>query len=217
MLNFTRARENDRMILKELCKASLHGTEAFACLCVPAFPPEEHFWCGRDEKGEIRALLFENGDGCYPVFGKEFPEKFLGEKREAMIYNKKDCDAVPDVTELSNRSIAQFYELHSGLSFDNKRRYVYALHCKNNGLCRFFGIEDGGELLSVAAVTAVNEKYALIGNVFTREDKRNRGLAKKCLMKCIEYALSEEKTPFLYCKREMIDYYERTGFEKTDE
>lgn len=220
MLKFMRACEDDREVLKDLCRDSIHGTEVFTFLSAHSGSIEENFWCGKNENGVIKTLIFNDGDDSFLIFGDEYPCELVTGFRHTMIYKAKSCELFSEPKELCNSRIAGFYKTYSGLSdmsFDDKARYVHVVHCKNKDLCRFFGITENGKLIAVSAVTAMNEKYALIGNVFTHMDYRDRGLAKKCISKCIEFSLLRGKTPFLCCMPHMVNYYKRLGFELINE
>lgn len=216
MLKFRRMSEADREILKNRCRDILHGTESFTYLsCI--YDTEEFFWCGVDERDEIKTLIMNTGDGNFPVFGEEIPSFLTIDKRCTMVYGGTEIVADDEVTELENRRIGEFYELYSSshyMGFDDKIRYVNTLHCKNKGFCKFFGIIRNDNLVSVSAVTAINDRFALIGNVFTIQSRRNEGLAEKCVKKCIEFSLSQGKIPFLYCEENMREYYKKSGFEE---
>lgn len=214
MLNFVRPRDEDKKELKRLCRDRIWGVEGFTLLEAGSLY-ENNFWCGKNDEGEIRALIFDNGNESYKVFGEEIPEMLLTEKFCTMIYKKASVTVSENVRELSSREIEEFYKLYSGsssLSFDDSARYVHSLRCKMRSLSCFFGIFSENKLVSVAAVTGMNEKYALIGNVFTSEQFRNRGLALRCINKCIEFSLSAGKLPCLFCKAEMRDFYKKLGF-----
>lgn len=214
MLKFIRPREEDKEELRELCRDGIWGVEGFTLLeAGSSF--ENNFWCGKNDEGEIRALVFDNGNESYKVFGEEIPEMLLTEKICVMIYEKASVMPTENVRELSNSEIEEFYKLYSGspsLSFDDSARYVRSLRSKMRSLSCFFGIFSENKLVSVAAVTGMNEKYALIGNVFTSEQFRHKGLARESINKCIEFSLSAGKLPCLFCKAEMRDFYKKLGF-----
>ena len=214
MLKFVRPREEDLAELHELCYEKIWGVEGFSLLEEGSLY-ENNFWCGKNDREEIKALIFDNGNISYKVFGEDIPEMLLTEKNCTMIYEKAFFGMNENVRELSNGEIEEFYKLYSGsssLSFDDGARYVSSLRRKMRGLSCFFGIFSENKLISVAAVTGMNEKYALIGNVFTAEQYRNRGLARDCINKCIEFSLSRGKIPCLFCKEEMKDFYKKLGF-----
>ena len=214
MLKFVRPREEDMAELHELCYEKIWGVEGFSLLEEGSLY-ENNFWCGKNDREEIKALIFDNGNISYKVFGEDIPEMLLTEKNCTMIYKKAFFGLNENARELSNGEIEEFYKLYSGsssLSFDDSARYVSSLRRKMRGLSCFFGIFSENKLISVAAVTGMNEKYALIGNVFTAEQYRNRGLARDCINKCIEFSLSRGKIPCLFCKEEMKDFYKKLGF-----
>ena len=131
-----------------------------------------------------------------------------------MIYNKSTAEA-GDARMLQGREILALYKLLSGkstLSFDDERRYVLRLRAVNAGLAAVFGIMEEGRLVSSASVSSMNDKYAVIADVFSDEGYRCRGLARRCLMSAVGFSLSRGRIPVLLCDEKMCSYYEKAGF-----
>ncbi len=119
-------------------------------------------------------------------------------------------------TLLSGREIQNMYKAISGsnnLSADEEIRYVRYIKAVNTGLCAVFGIQENGEYVSFAAVTASNKTDALIGDVFTLPEHRKKGFAAQCINACISFAAEKNKTPFVFCEEKNKNFYEKLNFE----
>jgi len=214
MLKFVKATDEDVFILKDLCRDTPEGAEAYTFLTLYPSDVTEAFFCGKDENGVIKSVVFDNGDENIRVTGDGDIPFMSFQPKCLMIYDKHECPSF-SAERIDGREIMEIYKLISGknsLSFDDERRYVMRLRCVNSSLGAVFGIYEKGELVSVSCVSAENEKYALISDVFTREDKRNKGYARRCVDAGINYSLSKGKIPFLRCEEKMCEYYKKAGF-----
>lgn len=214
MLKFTQPEKTEEELLKKLCADSPEGVQAYTLLCINDSIPDGVFFCGRDEENSIRSLVFNDGDEYFRVFGKEFSPLFTFNEKNVLIYDKK-TPPENEATEIRGKELLELYRLISqsdSLSFDNEKRYVDRLKAVNKGYAKAFGIYKKGRLISVACVSGINEKYALISDVFTSPSYRNQGLARLLTEKCIGYIHSIKRTPFLRCEKEMCPYYEKLGF-----
>ncbi len=214
MLKFTYPEACEKELLLSLCKDSITGTEAYTFLKLHEDIPEESFWCGRDEKGEIKSLVFNNGDEDIKVYGEEFSQLFSFGNHCIMVYEGAAfCENTVNV--ITGRDLLDFYRLISEsdtLSFADERRYVLRLKAVNRGLSKVFGVISDDKLVSASAVSAINEKYALIGDVFTKKEFRSKGLGALCVRAAVSYILSQGKIPVLYCSEELCGFYKRSGF-----
>lgn len=214
MLNFTRPLYEEKEHLMFLCRDNIRGCEAYSTLCLDDGIPDGTFWCGRDENGDIRALVFNNGDMDIKITGDNFPPLFSFREGSVMVYGgsfSEDSSAV----SIAGKKLLDFYRLISGgkeLSFDDERRYVNRLRAVNKGLSGVFCVYDNEKPVASAAVTAMNEKYALIGDVFTKEEFRNRGLASLCLKSAVSFCLRKKRIPVLFCEEKLCGFYEKAGF-----
>ncbi len=214
MLKFSHAAEGDRGTLLKLTEATLIGTEAFTLCRLYEKIPEEAFFCGRTENGEIRCVIFNNGDEYTKIYGEEFPVLFRYSDKCIFTYGKDSVISEP-VKELSGRELIEFYKLISQkntLCYDDEKRYVARLRAVNRGFAKVFAVYEKEKMISVSAISAQNKEYCLIADVFTHPDFRGKGYAQKCINACIAYALSVNKTPFLFCEEGMRSYYEKLGF-----
>lgn len=214
MLRFTRPENEEKELILSICKENIRGCEAYSTLCLDDGIPDGTFWCGRDEKGDIISLVFNNGDADIRITGEDFPELFSFADGCIMIY-AADFSDEGYARSVTGKELLDFYRLISGLeelSFDDEKRYVNRLRAVNRGFARVFGIYENESLVSSAAVTAMNEKYALIGDVFTKKESRGRGLASCCIKSAVSFILSKKRIPVLYCSEELCGFYEKAGF-----
>lgn len=214
MLNYTKASREDSPVISDLCRDTPEGTQAFSFLAVSPSEISEAFFCGRDENGDIRTVIFDTGDEYIMAYGKDEVPFMTFSPRYVMICE----ESLPrdfSVQRLEGKDILEVYKLISGgerLSFDDEKRYVLRLRSVNASYGAVFGIFFGNELVSCASVCAMNEKYALISDVFTREDKRNEGMGRKCVAACVNFALEKGRIPFLRCEEKLCSFYEKAGF-----
>ncbi len=187
---------------------------AFSVLFSSADGISDFFFVGEDENADVKSIVFDTGDEYFLVYGEEFPELFTQCRKCIMIYSKSTAEE-GSAEMLQGREITELYRLLSGkntLSFDDERRYVLRLRAVNAGLAAVFGIREGERLVSSASISSMNEKYAVIADVFTDKDFRSRSLARRCLMSCVDFSLKNGRTPILLCDGKMCPYYEKAGF-----
>lgn len=214
MLKFSFPENKDKDALLLLCKDILRGTESYTALMTDADFDDGAFIMGTDDGGNIKSLVFNNGDGFIPVFGEEFPPYVTFSEGNIMIYTSSlSPSGEAELTD--GRRLQDFFLMISEserLSFDGERRYVIRKKRINKGLSAVFTISDEEKIISGVAVSAMNEKYALISDVFTRKEYRNKGFAEKCIKTALSFILEKGKTPFLICNDDMCKYYEKAGF-----
>ena len=101
-----------------------------------------------------------------------------GEKRMwRMILKPKELPAVTGQTQpLGEANLDEILEL-----FEGQADRPDAFHPRQLGTGIYHGIREGGKLVCVAGTHVVSDEFgvAAIGNVFTRPELRNRGLAKR--------------------------------------
>lgn len=213
MLNFRKARPQDKELIKALTGSTPEGAVCFTFLLCSGESFFEGFLLG-EEDGETKSIIFDTGDEYFLVYGTEFPELLTRCAKTVMIYGKKEAPK-GSAEPVMGKEIQEIYKLmseKSSLSFDDERRYVLRLRAVNAGFAAVFGIKKSGLLVSCAAVSSVNEKYGLIGDVYTKRDERCSGYAADCLMTATEFILSEGRIPMLLCDEKMCPYYEKAGF-----
>ncbi len=214
MLEFALMTKEQSELLLPLCKDNIGGTEGYSSLISGE---DNFFWAGRDEEGHIKSLAFDNSDEFIKVFGDSFPPFLTFNEKCLMVYEDKGkvfSSKKCEIKSITGKELLQVLRLlgEGEMTFDDKRRYVTRLRYVNRGLSAVFGIYSDGVPVCCAFVGAVNEKYALISNVFTKKEFRGRGYAALCVAKCISYSLERGLIPYLRCEENMRSYYEKSGF-----
>lgn len=215
MLKFRKAEKKDKDNLCSLMNSTPGGAVAFSALCLSSQDISDSFFVGEDENGETASVVFDTGNEYFLVCGEEFPELFPRAEKVVMIYKKNECTG-GTAELLQGKEILDLYKLLSGkntLSFDDERRYVIRLRGVNSGYAAVFGIKKDGRLVSSASVSSMNEGYAVIADVYTAEEHRNKGLGGDCIMSAVNFSLKKGKIPMLLCDEKMCPYYEKAGFE----
>ncbi len=214
MLKFRKAAKEDTDKISSLISNTIEGAMAFSVLHTSTDGISDFFFIGEDENADVKSIVFDTGDEYFLIYGEEFPELFTRCRKCIMIYNESTAEE-GSTEMLQGREITELYRLLSGkntLSFDDERRYVLRLRAVNAGLAAVFGIREEGKLVSSASVVSENDRYAVIGDVFTDADFRSRSLARRCLMSCVDFALKKGRIPMLLCDDKMCPYYEKAGF-----
>lgn len=214
--------------IKDSLKFSLLGTQGYTHIVVDGELSAELFKVGVDEKGEIKDLLFTAGDIIYRfrsnreyVFhnAEILPSgEIKGDAPAVMIYSgeRQHCES-DNVRRLTGKEISEAFKLFTGgnMTRGDEIRYTFRVRCSNREKAAVYGIYDSeNRLLSTASVIAVNEKYALIGDIFTRPDVRGRNFATILCQHCCDRILQEDKIPFLLCNKSMTEFYKRIEFVK---
>ena len=213
MLNFRKARPEENQLIKALTGSTPEGAVCFAFLESSGDNFYESFLLG-EENGVTESIIFDTGDEYFLVYGQEFPALLTRSEKTVMIYEKKEAlkGTAESIEGVKLQEIYKLMSAKNSLSFDDERRYVLRLRAVNAGFSAVFGIENDGELVSCAAVSSMNDKYGLIGDVFTKKSERGRGYAADCLMTATEFILRNGRIPMLLCDEKMCPYYEKSGF-----
>ena len=213
---------------KELFAGLREGSEPYTHIALDGMNAAECFLLGKDKSGTVEEVIFCFGGTGY-VFKKDKKPEVFGEFTVTpggvvsgtplciAEFNGKipECD-VP-VKLLEGTEIIGAYELITGgkMTEGDSVRYVFRVRASNRGAARVFGaFNDKGILTATASVVAENEKYALIGDVFTAPDCRGKGLARALCAECCRFSLSRGKTPWLLCEEKMLPFYENMGFKR---
>lgn len=214
MLKYIKADNSDRDTLLEMCRHSITGAEAFTYLVLNEDISGGAFWCAKNERDTTVSVIFDDGDYYIKAAGIVFSRFFAYREKCLMVYESED---VPESTaqDVSETGIFDSFKLFcecDELSFDNEKRYVARRRAVNAGLARVFAVSDNGKMISTASVSAMNEKYAVISDVFTRQEFRCRGFGANVLARAVAFSLEEGRTPLLLCDDDMRTYYENAGF-----
>lgn len=215
MLKFRKAAKEEKEKISSLINDTVEGAVAFSALATASDGISELFLLGENENEDVKSIVFDTGNEYFLVYGEEFPPLLTRCEKTIMIYKGHSTEK-GDAELLEGKEILELYKLLSGkdsLSFDDEKRYVSRLRAVNSGLAAVFGIRDNGRLVSSACISSVNNNFAVIADVFTDENYRCRGLARRCLFSAVEYALRKGVAPVLLCDGKMCPYYEKAGFE----
>ncbi|WP_457562974.1 GNAT family N-acetyltransferase [Caminibacter pacificus] len=80
-----------------------------------------------------------------------------------------------------------------------------------------FGIVENNELVAFSRVLSDKVYKAFIFDVIVKSEYRNRGYATILINEILNHKeLKEVKSFELYCKEEMIGFYEKFGFKKVE-
>lgn len=219
--------EKDLREIMKITRTVREGCEPFTHCALDGEKAAECFLMGKTPEGKTEKLIFSYGGTVYALGGGT-PEI----RTDGIVTPFGNVTGgIPAVAEyigtapshgnaalrLSGTQIMQSFLLMTGgkMTAGDEMRYVFRVRASRHGRSTVFGIFDtAGALMSTASVVAENEKYALIGDVFTRPDARRRGLAAEVCLECCRAALEKGKTPWLMCSAAMLPYYTRLGFRK---
>lgn len=212
--------------IKDRLKFSLLGTQAYTHIVVDGELSAELFKIGTDENGEIKDLLFVVGDIIY-LFrsNREYvlhnaeilPNgKITGDRTVVLESGKvrEHCENDNNIKKLTGKEISDAFRLftNGNMTHGDELRYTFRVRCANRDLAAVYGIYDSeNSLLSTASIIAVNEKYALIGDIYTRPDVRGHGFASALLQHCSRRIMQRNRAPFLLCDESMTKFYKNNG------
>lgn len=192
----------------------------------PELPEDGRLWTGKDEAGKLAAVLYD--DGSYTVRLTEKNAVVAASRKGLSLFDTPPRNARLTVMEYTggipyaeNVRTAEGKELLGVLRLlcgteklpdYAERRYVAMVRAVSRTLAEYRVIEENGELLSSGGIVAKNEKYALLGNIFTSPLHREQGLASRVVRALVSSALSQGLTPVLYCERRNVRFYKKLGF-----
>lgn len=224
--------ENDRETLLALSREDVGMTDVYTYVSLhPALPQDFRLWLAENGT-EITCVLYDDGayytrnelaDGSFaavrtvqgvPIFAapREKYRLVLMEGRE----EGKVCENVVPLTGKELLGVLRLMSDTQTLPDYLEKRYVDIVRGINAGLCSYLGVYEDGALVSCGGIVASNEKYALIGNIFTREDRRGKGLARTVVTTLVNEAKQKDLIPILYCEKETTGFYRKLGFFETE-
>lgn len=220
--------EAELLEAKALFAGLREGSEPYIHIALDGINAAECFLLGKDKSGAVEEVIFVFGGTGYVFKRGKKPEVFgefsmtpdgevSGTPLCAAELNGKAPDGGVPVRLLEGTEIIGAYELITGgkMTEGDSVRYVFRVRASNRGAARVFGVfGESGILTATASVVAENEKYALIGDVFTSPDFRGKGLAGALCAECCRSSLSRGKTPWLLCEEKMLPFYENMGFKR---
>lgn len=118
-----------------------------------------------------------------------------------------------------NPDIKSAYELIASCADDNFKPpafedfYVDVNHKLRHGAMRMYGIEENGELVSIAMTVAESENGAVLGAVACSPEYRKHGYGSAIVKYITNRLVSENKSVFLHRGRNVnISFYSNLGF-----
>ncbi len=191
------------------------GAELFTLLSVRrAHLPEGRLFAAERGDGRL-SVLYRAPDYTLRLEDGVFPY-------EGLRLLKLTRDRLPrpeGVAEMALPDLLEAAALLAGgkLTAADEDRYVFKAKCLLDGFYCGFCVREEGELVSMAAIVARNEDSALLGDVFTRPDRRGRGLAARCVAAAARCAARQNKTLWALCEEQNVPFYEKLGFEEVND
>ncbi len=231
-MKFRQPDESDKEALLALSRDAIGMTDVYTYIRLhPDLPQNSRLWLG--EKEALLSVIYD--DGSYFTVNDTGTGGFLvarAKKGVSLFKKPKDKyrlavmeyagETFPDGEKpvpLAGKELLSVLRLLSGeetLPDYLEKRYVDIVRGVNAGLCAYRGIYENGALVSCGGIVASNEKYALIGNIFTREDRRGKGLACAVVKTLVNEAKQKDLTPILYCEKGTAGFYRKLGFSETE-
>ncbi|MBQ6066076.1 MAG: GNAT family N-acetyltransferase [Clostridia bacterium] len=229
-LTYRQATADDADRIMAFCRDKPCGTEIHTSVKLNGEKTEIGcLWTGTDGAGLLRLVVYDNGSyvtyltrrsGFVAKPPKEDGfDRFAAPKRKArlcrMVYRGGTPSFPEGVTALRGTALLEMYKAvreTDALNDRTERRYVARARAVNAGLAETFGIYEDGKIASTAGICAKNERYALIGDVYTVYQYRFQGYAAKLVNACVAAAREQGLTPVLYCEKGMRKFYRKLGF-----
>lgn len=230
-LTFRLATAEDVGGILDLCRDKPCGAEIYASVKLNGEKTEiGSLWAGLDGAGRLRLLIYDNGAYITYLTARRGiiarpPEDDPGfdlfavpgrkSRLRQMVYRGGAIPFPEGVTELRGTAVLEMYRAvkeTDALNEKTERRYVARLRAINAGLAETYGIYEDGRIASTASVCAKNERYALLGDVYTVYRYRYQGYAARLTQACVARARQQGLTPVLYCEKSMRKFYRKLGF-----
>lgn len=230
-LTFRQAREEDVPELLAFCADRPCGTEIYTSLRLcGADTAVGSVWTGTDDAGRLRLAIYDNGSYatylterrcCVAPLSKDaegfdlFKRPPRRRRLRQMVYAGKAVPFPDGAQALQGTAIMEMYRAIKEtptLSDKAEQRYVFRARAVNAGRSEVFALYEDGKLAATACLFAKNERFALIGDVFTVYQYRYQGYATKLVNACVSRAQDQHLTPILYCHKDLRKFYRKIGF-----
>ena len=205
------AGETADRLLRETARG-IAGAELFTLLSVRrGHLPEGRLFAAETRDGRLSVLYrapdytLRLADGVFPYAGLRLL-KLTGDRLPR-----------PDgVTPMKLQDLLEAAALLAGgkMTAADEDRYVYKAKCLLDGFYAGFCVREEDGIVGMAAIAAQNEDTALLGDVFTRPDRRGRGLAARCIAAVARCAAQKHKDLWALCEEKNVPFYEKLGFEE---
>lgn len=199
------------------CRETTAGIIPYTCLSADRDFFCENVWLGKDGEKNTVDMVFNDGITVFYVTDRII---LCGAATiKTLVYSpfENESGSVSDenIRPLHGKELAQMYALMSGtgtLREEDEQRYVFRVRTDNRNMTFSFGIYEKAVLVSAASVTGMNEKYGLIGDVFTAPSFRGKGYASALIKKCISRITEKGLVPVVYCEEKTAAFYKNLGF-----
>lgn len=115
-------------------------------------------------------------------------------------------------------SLWQVAQLMAQQGFDEQARdnfYTDACLLKNRGMAKVYAVSCQNSLVAVAGAYCIHEKAAVLSGIYTRPEKRHKGLGRAVTQALSRDLLAEGRTVLLESAPGREGFYQAMGFEKT--
>lgn len=215
----------DKKKLAALSRDNIGMTDVYTYVRLhPEAETASRLWTGGD--GEIEAVIYDDGsyftvndirNGAFTAaMSVKNRSLFVPPRRKyrlaVMEYGGNGAEPSKNAVPLTGKDIISALRLMSGeekLPDYLEKRYVDIVRGINAGLYAYYGVFENGALVSCGGIVASNEKYALLGNIFTKEEYRRRGLASDIVKTLVNDSVKKGLIPILYCEKRMTGFYEK--------
>ncbi|MBQ7687985.1 MAG: GNAT family N-acetyltransferase [Clostridia bacterium] len=205
------------------------GADIYTVLRTDGSQTDDLLWVGKDAAGKPQRVLF-----CCAsyrvvlspsrawVCRRDKTDAALfcpPEKKDLLCVLLKPNAVVRDSTAraLTGPALLSFFETLAadpGQTVDAQESYVTSTRRINRGLSSYFAVFEGDTPVSGGGIVAKNEKYALIGDLYTNPAYRGGGYASAVLCACEAAAAAENLTPVLYCDKKHARFYKKRGWRR---
>jgi predicted GNAT family acetyltransferase len=167
-------------------------------------------------KSFIEKHSIENINGERDLIHKIELDNFITKDFYFSSLNKLEIEV--DTTGVSQLNVTNFepYIDKCNKVFNNSNGYEAARAELEKNSKHIYVYKENDEVVSGASSSAESKELAMIVGVFTEENQRRKGLAKKCVFALSQKLLSEGKTVCLfYDNPNAAKMYEKIGFKHT--
>lgn len=189
-----------------------------------------NLWVQYDEKGNITAVLSVCQEDKTLLFADEntdFEELSAiingivvsPDKLPVLLIDKKyllhiSVQSASQSTGIKYTRFGEIKRLNTELLPDFADDISYKMYLNLKGRCEGALIEENGEIISGGFIS-FNEDAAIISDIYTKAQYRNRGKGTAIVKKLL--TLSPCEDVYLVCEEHNLDFYENIGFEKAGE
>jgi ribosomal protein S18 acetylase RimI-like enzyme len=154
-----------------------------------------------------------------PLFLRHFTEKSLGTHHKMKLVSPADHRAKVSYDQIFRLDLSHSEELIDLYNRSYPGNY-FDVRLLSTG--KYFGYFDGGRILAASGIHVYSDEYniAVLGNIATDPDYRNRGLATAVTSRLVDELVSEGRLVTLNvgaANRPAIECYRKLGFEKIHE